>query len=47
MLPTKVKKVANVASVHLFANYSVAVKTDGSVWTWGSNSRGQLGHSVA
>ena len=45
MLPTPLKKPGNVCSVHAFANFSVAVCADGSVWNWGSNSRGQLGHA--
>ncbi|MDM8541107.1 choice-of-anchor D domain-containing protein [Desulfococcaceae bacterium HSG9] len=27
--------------------HSVALKTDGTVWTWGSNSHGQLGHGTS
>ncbi|MDM8556261.1 choice-of-anchor D domain-containing protein [Desulfococcaceae bacterium HSG7] len=27
--------------------HSIALKTDGTVWTWGSNSNGQLGHGTS
>ena len=43
MLPTKVKNFKNVKSVHLFQNYSYAIKNNGDVFSWGSNSRGRLG----
>jgi hypothetical protein len=31
------------ASVTCGSNHTVALKTDGTLWTWGSNSNGQLG----
>ena len=33
----------DVQSVSLGLNHSAAIKTDGSLWTWGGNARGQLG----
>ncbi|MBD2844978.1 Ig-like domain-containing protein [Paenibacillus sp. IB182496] len=33
----------NVESISAGVTHSVAVKTDGSVWSWGSNQYGQLG----
>ena len=33
-----------VASVSIGANHAAAVKTDGTLWTWGSNAYGQLGN---
>ena len=43
MLPTKIKNLKNVKSVHLFQNYSYAVTGKGDVYSWGANSRGRLG----
>lgn len=39
-----VKVMENVASVSIGANHTAAVRTDGSLWTWGSNWYGQLGN---
>ena len=41
---TPVKIMDNVAEVSLGGLHSAAVKTDGSLWTWGFNSCGQLGN---
>lgn len=41
---TPIKVLDSVASVSLGANHSAAVKTDGSLWMWGSNFYGQLGN---
>jgi alpha-tubulin suppressor-like RCC1 family protein/ankyrin repeat protein len=35
--------LSNVESIYAGSNYSIAVKSDGTVWTWGHNSSGQLG----
>jgi alpha-tubulin suppressor-like RCC1 family protein len=35
--------ISNVARISIGAYFSLAVKTDGSVWEWGDNNRGQLG----
>ena len=40
---TPVKVLEGVRSVAIGANHAAAVKTDGSLWTWGSNHYGQLG----
>ncbi|HEX2315385.1 MAG TPA: hypothetical protein VHJ17_16700 [Thermomonospora sp.] len=39
----KVSNLSHVKSVAAGARYSVAVKQDGTVWTWGANNNGQLG----
>ncbi|MBI5187085.1 MAG: hypothetical protein HZA01_15365 [Nitrospinae bacterium] len=38
-----VSEAAAVKQVSAGSNYSLAVKTDGTVWAWGYNTRGQLG----
>ncbi len=41
-----VKKLDNIKVVSSGWNYSVAVKKDGSLWTWGRNEFGQLGNGT-
>ena len=41
-LPVKV--LDGAAAVSCGRNHTIAVKTDGTLWTWGSNSYGQLGN---
>ena len=36
-----------VKSVHAAGQFSFAVKKSGSVYSWGSNSKGQLGHPMS
>ena len=43
MLPTKPKVHKNFKSVHLFGNFSYAIKDNGDVYSWGDNARGRLG----
>jgi alpha-tubulin suppressor-like RCC1 family protein len=40
---TPVKIMDNVASIHTSGHATLAVKTDGSLWTWGGNTFGGLG----
>lgn len=42
--PRQVEGLSRVAAVAAYATYSLALQTDGTVWTWGSNSLGQLGN---
>ena len=41
-----VDDVASVIAIAAGAQHSLALKSDGSVWAWGSNWYGQLGSSV-
>lgn len=40
-----VKIMDNVKSVSAGGSYGMAIKTDGSLWAWGSNEYGQLGNN--
>ncbi len=39
-------KANDWSSVSAGGNHTVATKTDGSLWTWGANSSGQLGDGL-
>jgi len=41
--PKQIPSFNGVTALAAGANHSVALKTDGSVWTWGGNGEGQLG----
>ena len=41
--PTQVGALANWSQVDLGNLFSTAIKTDGTLWTWGDNGHGQLG----
>lgn len=41
--PYQIPTLSNVKSIAAGYNYSLALKHDGTVWGWGSNSWGQLG----
>jgi alpha-tubulin suppressor-like RCC1 family protein len=43
-LPATVPSLADAATVAVGDDHSCALKTDGTVWCWGDNSLGQLGH---
>lgn len=42
--PTQVGTATNWLSVSVGGSHTVAVRTDGSLWSWGSNIRGASGH---
>jgi alpha-tubulin suppressor-like RCC1 family protein/uncharacterized protein YjdB len=44
VIPSLVPNLAEVVAVKAGANHSVALKRDGTVWTWGRNTVGQLGN---
>jgi len=41
--PVQVSGLSNVAGIGAGYLFSVALKSDGTVWSWGDNSTGQLG----
>jgi alpha-tubulin suppressor-like RCC1 family protein len=43
LTPIQVSALTNVTSLTAGNDYSLAIKTDGTVWGWGLNSSGQLG----
>ena len=45
-IPVQVKELSGVVSIRAGAYHSLAVKSDGTVWTWGHNNDGQLGNGV-
>src|SRR5262249_32050152 len=44
--PTPVPVLSNVSSIAAGDSHSLAVKSDGSLWTFGYNTAGQLGSTV-
>ncbi len=40
-------RITNVQAIAAGENHTVALKADGSVWTWGSNDSGQLGSDTS
>jgi len=45
-IPTVVAGLANIQEIAAGAAHSMALGTDGRVWTWGDNYVGQLGHGT-
>jgi alpha-tubulin suppressor-like RCC1 family protein len=45
-VPKQVPGLAGIVAVATGENHSLAVKSDGTVWAWGSNTNGQLGNDT-
>lgn len=46
MVPGQVGSLSDVNAIAAGASHTVALKADGTVWTWGENSNGQLGNNT-
>lgn len=44
--PVQVSGLSNISVVVAGGNYTVALKSDGTVWAWGANGSGQLGNGT-
>jgi alpha-tubulin suppressor-like RCC1 family protein len=44
--PPSTSALTNITAIHAGDFYTLAVRTDGTVWTWGHNSSGQLGNNT-
>lgn len=45
-VPTRIKNLTNVVQVSAGSWHAVALKSDGTVWSWGYNYYGQLGDDI-
>jgi alpha-tubulin suppressor-like RCC1 family protein len=43
-VPTEVPNLSGVTAIALGGDHTIAVRADGSVWTWGRDAEGELGH---
>ena len=46
LAPTRIGTASNWKSVAAGATFSLGVRTDGTLWAWGDNMYGQLGHGL-
>lgn len=44
--PTQVGSATNWSAISFGGNYAAALRTDGTLWTWGYNATGQLGNGT-
>lgn len=44
--PTKIDSLTGIKKIAAAGQFAVALKTDGTVWTWGRNDNGQLGNDT-
>jgi alpha-tubulin suppressor-like RCC1 family protein len=47
LVPVQVQQLRGVVAVEVGSSHSLALRSDGTVWTWGYNSFGQLGNGPA
>ena len=45
-IPLQVSGLSGMTAIAAGNNFTVALKNDGTVWAWGSNSNGQLGNAT-
>ncbi len=45
--PVQVAGISDVVAIAAGYNYSLAIKSDGTVWAWGSQADGELGNGVS
>jgi alpha-tubulin suppressor-like RCC1 family protein len=46
LVPIQVSGLSSIKEVSAGQQFSVALKSDGTVWTWGDNSYGELGNGT-
>jgi alpha-tubulin suppressor-like RCC1 family protein len=44
--PLQIKSLSNIIAISAATRFSMALKSDGTVWTWGANNMGGLGDGI-
>jgi len=44
--PTQIGSVTNWSRIDIAQNHAVAIRSDGTLWSWGNNLRGELGNGT-